>query len=257
MKNMFLLISISLLLSSCFKTAEDIRREQLIDQQLAQSSKIIAQLTNEVSTLKNRISLTSGQIEEIDHKTKESSAKQNTTMGQNIEQLSEQVNLLRTENSDLKKELVQVQGEIKSQQTYIKNITGSLTKMAGPSKSSSNSLLKQAHNAFEKGQRSKAKELYLEVLGENKINAAQRNGVYYNIGIIDYREKSYSEALVYFSKIYTKYPRSSYAARSLLYIARSFKKMNKKDEANASYQELITKYPQSKQIKFAKQEMTK
>ena len=68
-------------------------------------------------------------------------------------------------------------------------------------------------------------------------------------------DKKYDDALVYFSKIYTNYPKSSFAPRSLLYIARCFNKLGKKDESKASYQELIDNYPKSSHAKTAKKEM--
>ena len=112
-----------------------------------------------------------------------------------------------------------------------------------------------AHKAFEANKQKKAKELYLQVLAEDKVNNAVKNHVFYNLGLLNYWSKKYDDALVYFSKIYTKYPKSSFAPASLLYIGRSFKNQNKTDEAKATFEELIKNYPKSRHAKSAQKEL--
>jgi TolA-binding protein len=256
MKKMILLLALPLLFTSCFKTAEEIKREKQIDQQLQQSSEIIAHLTNQISELKGNLATTSGQIEEIDHKRMKNTEAQELTFKQQIDLLSEQVKLLTEENTQNKAQILQLSEQVTGQKKFMKKVTGTLSKMSGVSPpSNGSSLLKKAHTAFEKNKQKDAKILYQQVLQENKINNANKNHVYFNLGLLEYWNKKYDQALVYFSKIYTKYPRSSFAPRSLLYIARSFKKNNRMDEANASYQELIKNYPKSKHAKTASEEL--
>ena len=71
---------------------------------------------------------------------------------------------------------------------------------------------------------------------------------------MSYWNKQYDEALSYFSNIYNKWPKSSWAPRALLQIARTFKKQNKMDEAKATYSEIITNYPKSSEATKAKKE---
>jgi TolA-binding protein len=254
MNKLSTIIIISFLLTSCFKTAEQIKREKEVDLQVAQSAKTIRDLSETIQQLKSQINSTSGQIEEIDHKSQQKAQEQNQTFSQTVLQLSEQVKLLLTDNVELKSKLAKIEKDLEAQRKYIKNVTGTLTKISGPTKRSSGSKLKKAHKAFEKNQKKTAKKLYQELLNEGKINAAQRNHVYFNLGLLDYWAAKYNKALVYFSKIYTKYPRSSFSPRSLLYIARSFKKQNKTAEASAMYQELIKNYPKSSHAATAKKE---
>ncbi len=256
MKRNLSLIALLLLLTSCFKTAEEIKREKAIDQQLEQSSRIIADLTTQITELKGGLATTSGQIEEIDHKSKQSNEKKYTSLEQNIAQLNAQVKVLNEENTSHQKQLSFLSKEVKAQKSFIKNITGTLTKLnTGGSKKSKQSLIKKAHKAFEKNQKKKAKNLYQEVLASSKISNAQKNHVYFNLGLLNYWGKKYDQALIYFSKIYTKYPKSSFSPRALLYIARSFSKTGKSEEANATYQEVISKYPKSRQATAAKKEI--
>ena len=251
-----LLLSLLVLLSSCFKTAEEIKREQLIDQQLSQSSKIIADLSGQINELKGGLANTSGQIEELGYHSKQKSEIQVSSFNQSLTQLAEQVKILTGENKKTQSEVNQLSRELKEQKAFIQKVTGTLSKMSGkPTTQTSSNLLKKAHTAFEKNQQTEAKDLYLQVISENKISNAKKNHVYYNLGLLEYWSKSYDEALVYFSKIYTKYPKSSFAPGSLLYIGRSFAKSNRPDEAKATFQEVIKNYPKSKQAKSAKEEL--
>ncbi|MAX66414.1 MAG: tetratricopeptide repeat protein [Bacteriovoracaceae bacterium] len=243
------------LLTSCFKTAEEIKREQRIDQQMEQSSKIIADLNEQISILKMAISSTSGQLEEIDHKSKQTNNAKILTLSETVMQLKEQVKALTADNEQQKKLIQDLSEKIDQQSKFIKKVTGTLSKIGSEKKTSNKTLIKQAHTAFEANKQKKAKELYLETLQENKINNAQKNHVYYNLGLLNYWSRDYNDALVYFSKIYTKYPRSSFAPKALLYIARSFDKLKKTDEAKATYQEVIEKYPKSSQATKAKKEI--
>lgn len=258
MRKILLLLSLSLFFTSCFKTAEEIRREKMVDQmsiQLKQSSQLVADLTMQVSDLQTRLANTSGQLEEIDHKTTTKSQEAAMTFSQTIAQLAEQVTALTAENNENKKQIHILSQEVDAQKKYISKLTGTLTKITGPTKSSSQSKLKQAHTAFEKNDQDKALSLYLEVLEEGKINARQKNHVNYNIGLLYYWSKKYNDALTHFSPIYTNWPKSSWAPRALLQIARSFDKLGKKEEAKATYEEIITKYAKSSQAKTAKKEI--
>jgi uncharacterized protein (DUF3084 family) len=96
----------STLLVSCFKTAEQIRREKKVDQmsvQYDQSSKIIADLQLQVKDLQNRLANTTGQLEEIDHLFKKNCLKnKRKLLNEMVAQLSEQVNLLILESKESK-----------------------------------------------------------------------------------------------------------------------------------------------------------
>lgn len=216
---------------------------------------IIADLTTQVEDLKARVANTTGQVEEIGHRHAQVADDQAKTMEQKIAQLEGQVQLLLSENRLNKEEIQNLKAELKRQKKFTKSVTNTLVSMTGATKSSSNDKLKKAHKLFEKNKQKKAKDLYLEVLAEEKINAAQRNHVYFNLGLLDYWSKNYNDSIVYFSKIYTKYPKSSYAPRSLLYIGRNFKKLNKSDEAKATFNELLKNYPKAKQVKYANEEL--
>tara|TARA_B100001971_G_scaffold215192_1_gene259773 strand:+ start:27356 stop:28120 length:765 start_codon:yes stop_codon:yes gene_type:complete len=252
--NQIILSVITLLFfTSCFKTAQEIERERKFDQmtvQYDQSSKIIADLQLQVKELQDKLANTTGQLEEIDHLQKQMSENQKKTLEEYVSQLDAQVKLLILETKSQKTDIQKLQAEIQKQKAYTKRVTKSLTKITNNQATWAN-----ANKLFEANKMSEAEAMYLEVLDEGKVNAAQKNAIHYNLGLINYWNKKYEDSAAFFSKIYTKWPKSSYAPKSLLYIARCFDKLGKKAEAKATYQEVINKYPKSSQAKSAKKEM--
>lgn len=249
---LFLIISVS----SCFKTSEQIRREKMVDSmnnQMGQSQKMTADHTLRVKELEDKVDSLSGKIEEIQHQSSVKDETEQTNKKQKNAQLTAQVTALKKVADSNKLEVAKLKAQIESQKKFIKKITAAL----GVATQAKQSKYVQANKLYEGGKYTQAKQLYLELLSENKINAAQRNLVWFNLGLINYMGKKYDTALIYFSKIYTKYPKSSYAPKSLLYIARSFKLSGKKDAAKESFGELIKKYPKSWHANKAKTEMKK
>ena len=148
-------------LVSCFKTAEEIKRDEMVDQmsvQLEQSSTLVADLTQQVTDLQTRLANTTGQIEEIDHKTQKTSAEQRQTLEQSIAQLQEQVKALTAQSSENKNLLNQLQSDLNAQKRYSKKVAKTLGKIA---KDSQGPNLKDAHKLFEKNKLKEAEEAYL------------------------------------------------------------------------------------------------
>ena len=209
MKQIFIYLCILFIASSCFKTAEEIRREKQVDlmeKQLEQSSKLVATLTQQVSSLQSRLDSTSGQLEEIGYNTSNNQKETQDTFTQTTAQLAEQITILKGEVSANKNSLISIQKSLNEQKDYLNKLNTTLAKVTGISsstKSSSKGLLKDAHNAFEANNQKKAKELYEQVLAVGKINASQKNHVWFNLGLLSYWSKQYGDSSVWFSKIYT------------------------------------------------------
>lgn len=242
------------LLTGCFKTSEQIQREQKVDQmsgQLEDSAKLVADLTQQVDDLQERLANTTGNIEEMGHSQSKLNREFQEETRQTLSQISAQLNALREEATRDQNRIRTLELQAKEQGELLAKITASLQKLA---QADAPITVAAAHRLFEQNKRAQAKEAYLALLQDAKTSNAQKNAIRYNLGLISYWDKQYESALTYFSQIYTKWPKSSYAPRSLLYIARSFAKSGKKQEASASYQELINKYPDSSQAKEAKKE---
>jgi TolA-binding protein len=258
-----LLLSLLVVSTSCFKTAEEIKREQQMETQVNQSSQMVAELTLQLKDLQTKLANATGQIEEVGHHAKTQTEQTTMTFTQTIAQLSEQVKALTEENKQNKLKISALEKEVESQKDYIQKVNSTLSKMAGGSSSSksskvsaaSSNSLADAHKLFEKSKQKEALELYLQLIDSGKLSAANANHAYYNTGLLYFWKKDYDNALIYFSKIYTKYPKSSWAPRSLIQIARSFKAQGKTAEANATYEEFLKNYPKDNLAKEAKEEM--
>ncbi len=238
-----ILLSILFSLVSCFKTAQQIQQERFLntaEDQFKSQQQTIAKLTLEVRDLQDKLNKMSGNMEEFQQSSPSSA--------EEMMALQERVKALQNVAKENETKITSIRGQVKKQNTFVKKVTSTLGGMT--------STYKMANSEFEKGRYKKAKDLYQEALTE-KVNAAQKNLIWFNLGYIDYNQKNYDNALIYFSKIYTKFPKSSYAPRSLLYIARSFHKKGQKPEAKQTYEELIAKYPKSKHVKYAKDELKK
>ena len=118
---LFWLFSLSILISGCFKTAEEIRREEQMEQQLQQSSEMVAELTLQVKELQMKLASTSGQIEEIDHQNRTKTEQTAMTFTQTMAQLAEQVKILSEENKQNKIKMNGIEVELKEQKDYIQN----------------------------------------------------------------------------------------------------------------------------------------
>lgn len=250
------LLLLPLLLTSCFKTAEEIKREKQIDDQLVQSSKTIGELRLQINDLQSNIANTSGQIEEIGHKQKVNKEEQTQNFVETIAQLSTQMKVLTAENKKTQDEISSLKLQVSSQKKFIQKITKTLGSISGSeNKSRKKVTLKNANYFFNKNKQSKAKSQYLKLLASKKLSKRNMNLAYYRLGLMDFWNRRYNEGLVYFSKIYTNYPKSRFAAPSLYHIAKSFKKLKKNDEAQASFKELIKSYPKSSEAKKSQKEI--
>ena len=91
-----IILTLLLSLTSCFKTAEEIRRDKMVDSmevQMRQSSSLVASLQMKIDELQNKLASTSGQIEEIDHKATTTNQQTTKSLSQTIASLSEQVTI--------------------------------------------------------------------------------------------------------------------------------------------------------------------
>lgn len=257
MQKIFILTFLFFISTSCFKTAEQVRREKLLDNmgsQIDQSGQLVAKLTQQMNELESKMSSFNGQIEELSHAQKMTLDERLNSMTLSLKSLDEQVKALRAESDSQKSQILSLEKELNASKEYVKKVNAALASGVTSKTSSAPTTLSSAHQAFEKGNSKEAEKLYLQILDENKISAKDKNHVYYNLGYLYYNQKNYDNSLVYHSKIYANYPKSSWAPRALLYMARSLKNLGKTKEAKGAYEELIKNFPNTPQAKSAAEE---
>lgn len=249
-----LFTALSLSLVSCLKTAEQVKREQRmenISQQLSESQNIVADMTIMLKNFQQQIDNISGKVEEIQHQ-------QKSLSGTDIQAMNENLNLLRQQVQSLSESQKAQTEDLQQQRAFIEKVTDKLGKMGSQrsdsTKKNPKADIDSARGLIRKKKYAEARGILNEMIGNSAVNAADQNKALHGLGLIEYEQKNYDKALVFFSKIYTKYPKSSLAPSSLLYIGRSLAKLGKKPEARQAYSEVVANYPESSAAKDAQKE---
>src|SRR5690606_10590452 len=127
-------------------------------------------------------------------------------------------------------QLAQIQNELKEQRTFLEKVTATLSKMgkSESKKKSPKEELNEALGLVRDNKFSMARTELESLIGHKDLNAADQNKILHGLGRVEFYTKHYEKALVYFSKIFANYPRSSLAPSSLLFIGKSLDKLGKK-----------------------------
>lgn len=262
-------LSLLLLLSGCLKTTDQIEREKKVDSldsEIHQSQKTAAELTLQVKDLYSKLAKTNGEIEEINFKQSKLNDKENEDSKKSLQILSEQVKELQAELKKQQELNQSLAAQVQAHKEFIDELTKTMSKNHHEEKSAKHEDAKTStvDDSLESGlalYKSKkyddAKSKFLQALENKELGAKNINKVNLHLGMIEYKQKKYDDALVYLSKVYTQFPNSSIAPGALLYIGRSFKNLKKTEEAEASFNELVEKYPTTKEAEDAKKELKK
>lgn len=267
----FLSVLLLMTLVGCLKTTDQIEREKKVDNldgELHQSQKLTADLTLQVKDLYSKLAKTNGEIEELNYKqTKLSGNEENK---KTIQVMAEQIKELQ---NDLKKEqelTASLSSQVQAHKEFIDELTKSMSKGHHADKKEDKKEnhknegkvddLESALNLYRAKKYDEARSMFQQALENKDLGAKNINKAHLHLGLIDFKQKKYEDALVYLSKVYTQFPNSSIAPAALLYIGKSFRGLKKMEEAEASFSELIEKYPNSKEAQeaeVAKKELKK
>lgn len=248
----FVVIAVALVsLSGCLKTAEQVRREQRVEsmsQELANSQNIVADLTVMLKGLQTQIDTLTGRVEELEQSQKQFAKVDPQALSESVVVLKQQVDTLSTTQAS--------QGqEIKQQREFIEKVTERLGKMSSSSPAPSKNSKQNIQTALKLVNQKKwdqARSALEEIIDSQSVSPADLNKAYHGLGLVEFGQKNWEKSLVLFSKIYTKYPKSSLAPSSLLHIGRALAKLDKKEESQQAFQQLKEQYPQSSAAKEVK-----
>lgn len=248
-----LLIISLFLLASCLKTAEQVQREKKmaeIPDQVQSSQKMMSDLLIQMKDLRAQMNTLNGRIEELEYK-------QGQTDPEKEKKSSETMNLIQNQQTAQATQLEEIKAELKEQRAFLEKVTSSLKNISSgdTKKKSAKSELTSALSLVSANKYSEARKELEALIGNSELTAGDTNKLYHGLGRTEFYTKNYDKALVYFSKIYTKYPKASLAPSSLLFIARSLSKLGKKDEAKEAFDQVTSQYAGSKEAEEAKKEM--
>lgn len=261
MKTSLLLLATTFLFSSC-KTREDIVREEKremkvenISTQMQDTQRLNVDFTTRLQNLEEKLSDLSGRAEESQHQTEE-------TVNQRIRGLEEKIDLIQASQSIQTESIADLTDKVSAQKKYISEVLGTLKSLSSSkskrsSKSSKRSSYEVAMGDYKKGRYKSAKSKFLTLLKSNRLDSAQKSRVIHNMGMISYMNKSNDQALSYFSQLFTQYPKSGYNKNGLLFLAKTFKRTGKKEEAKQTLNELLKLWPKARQVKEAKKLLSK
>lgn len=256
------ILSVVLLLilsTACIKTAEQVNREKRFDamsENLKDSQGLLADVVTQMKDMQHQLDKLNGRVEELEHRQKQIDPQQITKM-------NESLTLLQTQQQADSEQLTKIQAELKEQRGFLEKVTASLSAMgsekekprASSKKKSAKAELIDALELVKEGKYKEAKPELEALIDAEGLTPGDNNKIMHGLGRIEYYTKNYEQALVYFSKIYTKFPKASLAPSSLLYIAKSLKKLGKSAEAKEAFTRVSEDYPGSHEAAEAKKEI--
>ncbi len=255
-----ILFSLTFLLSSCFKTAEQIERDKKIDQviiQMSDSQSLISEMTIKTQDLQTKIDSMKGELEEKGHSLAQTQEQSLAQIQEDISAIKNQVEALKKEQEQFKQELAQIRVEQKNLNTFTKKVNNIVDRQVQQKTENKKKAISEALLLIDKKKYKAAEEELGLLLNDQKLSNAEKNKVYHGLGLIQLRTGKAQDAIVYFSKIYTRWPKSSLAASSIFHIGKCLQALQQQDEALASFEETLQKYPQSSFAKKAKNEIDK
>lgn len=257
MMKLILCFSILILSTACLKTAEQVQREkkfETISEQMGDTQGLMANIVSQMKDLQTQINKMNGRLEELEHR-------QGQVNPDQFNKMSENLNLLKTQQESDSTQLSNIQNELRDQKAFLEKVTASLASVReGPSTKTAkkktvkedldNGLKLVKQNKFEE-----AKRELEELIDHAELSPGEKNKVLHGLGRVEYFTGNADKALVYFSKIYTKYPKASLAPSCLLFIGRSLNKLGKKEEAKQAFQKVLEDYKGTKEANEAKHEL--
>lgn len=258
MTKFFLLVFVFVFSAGCIKTADQVNRErrfERVSEQMGDTQGLVADLVTQMKDMQSQLDRMNGKIEELEHK-------QRQVNPENLTKMSETLNVLKSQRETDSAQLTQIQSEIKEQRAFLEKVTASLSaaKETAPAskaekKKSARSELEGALDLIKENKYKEARKELEPLIDHDDLTPGDKNKVLHGLGKVEYYTGNHEKAMVYFSKIFTKFPRASLAPSSLLFIGRSLAKMGKKEEAKQAFQKVVEDYQGTKEANEASKEL--
>jgi TolA-binding protein len=209
-----------------------------------------------ISDLKDKASSINTIISEIDNLNLKIKNIENniTNLENNLSNLENNVKDLNNKYDTLKESINQI---IKVQNENFKYLTTSIQNILSQMKNqniSPKSAFLKAKKLYFSGKLNEAKNLFLISLNNNYLPASSS----FYLGEIAYKQKNYKEALAYYKKSITLYPKkTSFTDKLLYHTGISFEKLGMTKNAKLTFEKLIHDFKKSKYANLAKKELEK
>lgn len=255
MKKIIVATFILVALVSC-KTQEEIQREQMIENlavQMVDNQKLAAESTVKIQSLEEEINQLQGNLATQSHESQ-------VTVGSRLSDLETRIKIIENQNLDQNASLEKLQSSLEAQKEYIDKVLQTLKGITAKKKTTrakKKTDYGEAVSLYRGGKYSASKPYFLKVLNNKKSSADQKAHSLHNLGMIYFMEKKFEESISSFSSMMVEHSGSPYQKNGMLYLAKSFLRQKKTDEAKQTLEELEKQYPKSKQANEAKKLLAK
>lgn len=256
MTRIFLLVSLLVFSSACIKTAEQVNRERRFEQiseQMGDTQGLLANIVTQMKDMQTQLDRMNGRLEELEHKQSQINPEQ-------INKMNESLEVMKAQKDTDSQTLAQIQAELKEHRLFMEKVTSTLASLKDKpapqsKKKSAKEELENGLNLIKADKYAEARKELEPLIDHPDLTAGEKNKVLHGLGKVEYYTGNNEKALVYFSKIITKYPRASLAPSSLLFIGRALEKMGKKEEAREAFQKVVDDYKGTKEANEAKKRL--
>jgi len=263
-KTYVLLLAVILVNQGC-KTQADIQRDRTVEtlnQQIVSNQKSNANSNLRLQTIEEQVQKLTGMLDEAQFK---------NTEGKKEYQVLQEKLATMEENDRKQNEAIRLLSERVAEQTkYLEEVIKSLNTLSDqkPRAEKKSELLvgvdskneisvQEGIRLYKAKSYDDAKEIFSQLVDNKKTKRKDKERSLQYLGLIEFKKKNFEEAKVYFSRLFSDYPESSYNATGLLFLARSFNELKQKEEAKFTLDELLTRFPNSSEAKEASKLKTK
>lgn len=258
-KTSLLLLPCVFLLTSCFKTAEQIKREEMMDSmavQMVDNQKLTSDVNQKIQSMEERLANLAGELETTGHNVKSSSEERFKSLEADLKIVKEQFSKLDQNYKVLESSMLEQKQYLEEVLKVLSDLSKAKPEKKGKAdKAQKKSPFEEAVAQYRAKDYKAAKPALSELVSKKALKKSEMTDALFFLGMISYDEKNYQDALVYFSKLFTDYPNSVLNANGLLHMARSFAKLKQNEQAEQAYETFIEKYPKSKHLAAAKKEL--
>ena len=259
MTRFFLITFLFVISTSCIKTAEQVQREKRFESmsdQVGDTQGLVADLLAQMKSMQSQLDKMNGRLEEMEHR-------QGKMNPEDVAKMNENLNFLKTQQEGDATQLLQIQNELKGQRAFIEKVTASLGSVsenrASVTKSSkkkgAKTELTESLNLIKNNKFNEARTELEGLIDHKDLSPGEKNRVLHGLGRTEFYSGNHEKAMIYFSKVFTKFPKASLAPSSLLFIGKSLEKMGKKDEAKQAFQKVVEDYSGTKEANEARKEL--
>ncbi len=251
--NIVALVPFLLVLSGCFKTAEQIRREKMVDGlaiQMVDNQKLTAESQLRLQNMEERLSQLTGTVEESGHQNKKNSEQQ-------VAEMQAEFTLIKENYRTLNEDVEENKRLLAENKEYLEKLLTTLNKLTGTPQKKKLSPYQKAVNHYRAKNYSKAWPELLSLYKSGKLRGRSMARVTYYLGMISFRNKKYEDSLVYFSQLFTKHPKSPLNSSGMLHLGRSFVALGQNEQAIQTFETLLGRYPKTKYRKTVELEIKK